>query len=321
MRKILAVEDLKISFSKVQALRGVSFSLFEGESLAIVGESGSGKSVLARALMGLNVNETSTGKVIYQEINLLDLKEDKLRAFRGKEIGMIFQDPMASLNPTMIVGRQVQENLPHATIKPYDRVIELFKLVGIPEPEKRYNLYPYQLSGGMRQRVMIAIALAGNPKILIADEPTTALDVTIQAQILDLLQNIQREMKMSIIFITHDLSLVAGFCSRILVMYGGVIVENARVERLFKDPGHPYTKKLLRALPRLDHKPGEPLIPIEGSPPRPSEGAQGCAFFPRCGEGEEICETHTPALSGIDEEQEIACWVQIRKKRHDFAAH
>lgn len=305
MRKILTVEDLKVSFSKHLVLRGVSFSLFEGERLAIVGESGCGKSVTARALMGLNPKEISkmeSGKIIYGERDLLQLPEEELRKYRGSEIAMIFQDPMASLNPTMSVGKQVQEILPSR-----EGVIALFRRVGIPEPVDRYHFYPHQLSGGMRQRVMIAIALAGNPKILIADEPTTALDVTIQAQILDLLKNIQQEMKMSIIFITHDLSLVAGFCSRILVMYAGVIVENAKVERLFTEPAHPYTKKLLRALPRLDLGCDEPLIPIEGLPPRFTESIQGCGFFSRCPESKEVCKTHSPTLRSVNTDQEVAC--------------
>ena len=314
MTELLQVTDLKVTFKTLEAVRGVSFSIHEGEVLGIVGESGSGKSALAKALVKLHpayYTEIS-GEALYQEKDLLSLSERELQSVRGKEIGMIFQDPMTSLNPTAIIEHQILEgylrHFPHIT-KEQARayVIELLHRVGIPEPELRMKHYPHMLSGGLRQRVMIAIALASKPKLLIADEPTTALDVTIQAQILDLLTSIQQETKTSILLITHDLSVVAAFCDRVLVMYAGKIVESATVEKLFNHPEHPYTQGLLRAIPRLDLPKERPLIPIIGSPPDLSFPQPGCSFCPRCPVAMNICAEKSPPHF----ENKSACW------RHD----
>lgn len=318
MNKILTVQNLKISFTDTAkrhlVLRGISFDLFEGESLAIVGESGSGKSVLAKAITRLNPLESSrveSGSIQYKKRDLLELSEKEIREYRGKEIGMIFQDPLTFLNPTMKVGKQVQENLIQKPLKslpsPTERVLELFKLVGITDPKECYQLYPHQISGGMRQRVMIALALAAEPKILIADEPTTALDVTIQAQILQLLKHIQTKLHMSIIFITHNLSLIPGFCDRILVMYAGAIVEMARSKELFTSPKHPYTRKLLRAIPQL-HLDNTELTPIEGSPPNLMLAIAGCSFYPRCPFATPKCRSEDPATFSFEGERTVACW-------------
>lgn len=322
MNPTLAVNNLRISFrnqqKNFQILRGVSFELYEGENLAIVGESGSGKTVLAKAITALNPDESShidSGEIIYKGSDLLKFSEKQMQQIRGKEIGMIFQDPLTFLNPTMKVGKQVQENLPepHSKNAPSE-VIELFQLVGITEPNKRYHLYPHELSGGMRQRVMIAIALASKPKILIADEPTTALDVTIQAQILQLLKKIQKELHMSLLFITHNLSLIPGFCDRVLVLYAGSVVELARTKELFLNPKHPYTSKLIQAIPRLNLAKNR-LIPIEGSPPNLSKPITGCAFHPRCRFASPKCSTDNPPLFPLTPEHASACW-QHEKETH-----
>lgn len=262
MRRILDVINLHVSFSSnsktVDAVRGVSFSVCEKQKLAIVGESGSGKSATMKALLQLLPKQNAkirAGCVLYEGIDLLKLDEKQVRNFRGKEIGFIFQDPVASLNPTMKIGQQIYEayRIHHKEIcreRAKEKVLELLSLVGISQPEKRYNQYPFELSGGMCQRVMIALALAPEPKILIADEPTTALDVTIQSQILSLLNELQQKLEMSIIFITHDLSLIAGFCDHVIVMQQGEIVESASIENLFYRPSHPYTKQLLSSIQR-----------------------------------------------------------------------
>jgi oligopeptide transport system ATP-binding protein len=321
---ILEVDNLSISFNinsiKYIATSQISFSLHRKESIALVGESGSGKTVTAKALMGLNPSETSkvdSGRIYYKGTDLLSLSENALREFRGKEIGMIFQDPIASLNPTMKIGNQIKESLKqkHRTLshkEAVNRVLELIHLVGIPSPKKIYHAYPHELSGGMRQRVMIAISLAAEPKILIADEPTTALDVTIQAEILDLLKRLQEKFEMSIIFITHDMSLVADFCSQIIVMYGGRIVEKAPTFALFENPRHPYTKRLLESIPRLDLKKNDPLIPIDGSPPKLDSSFSGCPFCPRCFDAMNVCDQKNPPNMETDEERSVACWLYAK---------
>lgn len=277
MEPILQVKDLQVSFfvkgGEVQAVRGLNFEVGKGETVAIVGESGSGKSVTAQSIMRLlpaPLSKVKQGEIVFQGKNLLDLSMKQMESIRGKDIGMIFQDPMTSLNPTIKVGKQITEvlikhqNMSAAEAK--QQGIEMLQLVGIKNAEARFNQYPHEFSGGMRQRVMIAIALACRPALLIADEPTTALDVTIQAQIMEVMKEMQQRLGTSIILITHDLGVVAGMCDRVIVMYAGEVVETGTRWEIFKNPQHPYTKGLLRSMPRLDQKKGEPLIPIIGTP-------------------------------------------------------
>lgn len=315
---MLNVKNLHLSFSiigkKLHAVRGVSFDLFPGETLGIVGESGCGKSALAKSLLKLHPLHSTEiqGSVDYENLNLLALSERELRKMRGKEIGMIFQDPMTSLNPTLKVGMQIIEGyLKHHPKTTYHEAkahtLSILDLVGIPNPKERFDEYPHTLSGGTRQRVMIALALISEPKILIADEPTTALDVTIQAQILHVMKEIQQKTGMSIILITHDLSVVAGFCDRILVMYAGKIVESASVYDLFKNPRHPYTKRLLDAIPRLDRNKDHPLVPIEGTPPNLFTPIKGCSFCSRCSMAHKLCKEQEPSLKPIAVNHWIAC--------------
>jgi len=321
MKTILDVKNLSVSFDvyggEVKAVRDVSFEVKEGEAVAIVGESGSGKSVTAQTIMRLiqmPPGKIKNGKVILDQQDLLALSEKEMQKVRGNKIGMIFQDPMTSLNPTMTVGKQISEGLIQhqklsgAAIKA--RVIELLTLVGIPNPETRIDQYPHQFSGGMRQRVMIAIALACNPALLIADEPTTALDVTIQAQILQLMKELQKKMKTSIILITHDLGIVAEVCDRVIVMYAGQIVETGTIQEIFRNPQHPYTKGLLRSLPRLDQEKNEPLIPIFGTPPDLIMPPKGCGFCSRCDEAMRICETEDPDRTDLSGTHTVRCWLQ-----------
>jgi oligopeptide transport system ATP-binding protein len=292
-KKILEVNDLHIHFKTyagiVQAVRGVNFELYEGETLAIVGESGSGKSVTSNALMKLIPEPPGIyagGKILFNERDIIPLSEKEMLTIRGNEIAMIFQDPMTALNPTMRIGKQIMEVLlKHKKVNSKDAAkkqsMELLDQVGIPFPEKRFKSYPHELSGGMRQRVVIAIALAANPKLLIADEPTTALDVTIQAQILDLMKDIQKKSNTSIIFITHDLGVVANVADRVAVMYAGQIVEYGTVEDIFYNPKHPYTWGLLGSMPDLNNSSDELLRAIPGSPPNLIHPPKGCAFAPR----------------------------------------
>ncbi|MFJ7980389.1 ABC transporter ATP-binding protein [Lysinibacillus xylanilyticus] len=292
IKTILEVKDLKINFKTyaglVHAVRGVNFDLKEGETLAIVGESGSGKSVTSNALMKLIPQPPGiyeSGQILFNGRDLVPLSDKEMSKVRGNEIAMIFQDPMTSLNPTMKVGRQITEViLQHKKVSKSDakkRAIELLTQVGIPFPEKRYNQYPHEFSGGMRQRVVIAIALAADPKLLIADEPTTALDVTIQAQILELMKEIQKNSKTSIIFITHDLGVVANIADRVAVMYAGQIVEYGTVNDIFYNPKHPYTWGLLGSMPDLDNDTDELLRTIPGSPPDLTNPPKGDAFAAR----------------------------------------
>ncbi|MEK4627044.1 MAG: ABC transporter ATP-binding protein [Solibacillus sp.] len=292
-KKVLEVNDLRINFKTyagvVQAVRGVSFELFEGETLAIVGESGSGKSVTSNALMKLIPQPPGIyagGEINFNGRNIIPLTEKEMMNIRGNDIAMIFQDPMTALNPTMRIGKQITEViLKHKKVTSREeakaRAIELLDQVGIPFPEKRYKAYPHELSGGMRQRVVIAIALAAEPKLLIADEPTTALDVTIQAQILELMKEIQKKSNTSIIFITHDLGVVANVADRVAVMYAGQIVEYGTVEDIFYNPKHPYTWGLLGSMPDLNNSTDELLMAIPGSPPNLIDPPKGDAFAPR----------------------------------------
>ncbi|QJD83786.1 ABC transporter ATP-binding protein [Cohnella herbarum] len=321
MKTLLEVENLSVSFDvyggEVQAVRDISFEVKEGEAVAIVGESGSGKSVTAQTIMRLiqmPPGKIKSGSVKLGELDLLKLSEKEMRKVRGDQIGMIFQDPMTSLNPTMTVGKQIMEGLVQhqrlSGVMAKARVIELLTMVGIPNPETRLNQYPHQFSGGMRQRVMIAIALACNPFLLIADEPTTALDVTIQAQILTLMKDLQKRLNTSIILITHDLGIVADLCDRVLVMYAGQIVETGTKREIFRNPKHPYTKGLLKSLPRLDQDKSEPLIPIFGTPPDLIKPPQGCGFCSRCEFAMTICETQVPDMTELSTTQSVRCWLQ-----------
>jgi oligopeptide transport system ATP-binding protein len=327
---LLSIHDLVVRFrthdGTIYAVNGVSFDLDEGETLGLVGESGCGKSVTNLAVMRLlpePAGKIEGGEVMFGGQNLLSIDESEMRDLRGKEIAMIFQDPMTSLNPVLTIEEQMVE-----TIRAHRRVsesaararaLELLGTVGIPEAERRLRDFPHQFSGGMRQRVMIAMALALEPKLLIADEPTTALDVTIQAQVLDLLKRLTADRGTAVILITHDLGVVAGMTKRVNVMYAGFLVESAPTADLFARPRHPYTVGLLHSMPRLDAQPGEPLIPIEGVPPDLRQAPVGCPFAPRCAWRVEACWTSMPPLEPIDRTGEIvttgpnathriACW-------------
>lgn len=316
---ILEVKNLTVSFksnhTEVQAVRGVEFQLKEQETLAIVGESGSGKSVTAQSILRLIAEppgHTKQGSILYKGEDLLTKSERYMSSIRGKEISMIFQDPMSSLNPTLKVGRQIAETiLKHERIdkkNAYERAKQLLRLVGIPNPEKRIHQYPHEFSGGMRQRVMIAIALSCNPKVLIADEPTTALDVTIQAQIIELLKELQEKLKMSTIIITHDLGVVANMAHRVVVMYGGKVAETGTVDEIFYQPKHPYTWGLLSSIPQLDRN-DEKLMAIDGSPPNLANPPKGCPFAPRCPYVMRVCIDDAPKLINTTKTLQTACWL------------
>ena len=304
---ILSVTDLQVEFAGhgrvVRAVRGLSYDIGPGETIGLVGESGSGKSVSALSLLGLlpkRVGKVTAGTAIFQGEDLLHLSDEKLRTIRGARIAMIFQDPLSSLNPVLTIGRQITEAIEtHRNVSAKDakkRAIELLELVGIPGAASRINDYPHQFSGGMRQRAMIAMALSCEPSLLIADEPTTALDVTIQAQILELLRRLRAELGMAVLLITHDLGVVAGFADRLAVMYAGRLVELGPTETLLADPAHPYTIGLLRSLPRLDRPRQAALTPIEGSPPDLASNLEGCPFAPRCAWRLDRCWTDAPPL-------------------------
>lgn len=318
---LLQVKNLAVSFStyrgKVKAVRDVSFSVDEGKTIGIVGESGCGKSVTSHAIMGLLPRENSKiehGQIIFNDRNITDLSEKEMNRLRGNEIAMIFQDPMTSLNPVLTIGTQIQESLfLHKKLtkqQARQRAIELLKLVGIPSAEMRLDDYPHQFSGGMRQRVMIAMALSCEPKLLIADEPTTALDVTVQAQILDLLKQLQRKMNTAIVLISHDLGVIANLCDDIAVMYAGQIVEYGSAEDIFYNAHHPYTKGLLKSLPRLTDKKGEPLSVIEGQPPDLKQDINFCPFAMRCDKAMRICAAQIPAVTQIDNHHYVKCWLE-----------
>jgi len=315
---VLEVKNLKAHIDTpdglVKAVDGVTFTIKPGETVGIVGESGSGKSVLAHSIMQLNPKPPTfypQGEILFEGRNLLQLQEKELRKIRGNDIAMIFQDPMSSLNPVFKIGDQLMEailthhHMPKSKAK--QRAIELLKDVGIPDPEKRMNAYPHQFSGGMRQRVLIAIALACNPKILIADEPTTALDVTIQAQILELMKNIQEKYGMAIIIISHDLGVIAQIAEKVLVMYSGRIVEKGNVEDIFFHTSMPYTWSLLRSLPRIDSESRERLLNIEGQPPNLIHPPSGCNFHPRCPFATEQCKLIDPELTKRSSNHFVAC--------------
>lgn len=321
---ILSIRDLEVSFftyaGEVQAVRGITFDVLKGEAIAIVGESGSGKSVTSQAIIQLNPAPPAkykSGEIIFEDIDLLKLNNKQMERVRGSKVGMIFQDPMTSLNPTMTIGKQITEGLvKHQKLSSHaakERAIEMLRLVGIPNPELRIKQYPHEFSGGMRQRAMIAIALACNPQLLIADEPTTALDVTIQAQILELMKELQRKLDTSIILITHDLGVVANMAQRVVVMYAGEIVEIGTKDDIFYNPQHPYTWALLISVPRLDSK-GTHLLSIEGTPPDMIEPPSGCAFYPRCDFAMEICTQINPSETEITDGHKVKCWLQ-----HEFA--
>ncbi len=318
MKKVLEVKNLEISFStfagKVQAIRDVSFDLYEGETLAIVGESGSGKSVTTRSIMGLLANNANVegGQILFNGSDILKKSEKAMQKIRGKEIAMIFQDPMTSLDPTMTIGKQVAEALlNHTKVSQKDaaiKALELLKLVGIPNAEKRMKNYPHQFSGGQRQRIVIAIALICYPQILIADEPTTALDVTIQAQILELFKDIQVKMNSSMIFITHDLGVVAHVADRVAVMYAGKIVEIGTAEEIFYNPQHPYTWGLLGSMPTLEGN-RDRLYAIPGTPPDLLQPPTGDAFYPRNAFALKIDAKRQPPFFEVSKTHQAATWL------------
>lgn len=315
---ILSVDRLVTAFKTsdglIPAVRGTSFSVKKGETLCIVGESGCGKSITALSIMGLlpSNGKVAEGAITFENKNLLSLKPEELRKIRGNDISIIFQEPMTALNPVFTVGFQIREPLMiHKKLSKraaHKKGVELLKHVGIPSPEARMNQYPHELSGGMRQRVMIAIALACGPKLLVADEPTTALDVTIQAQIIDLLNDLKRDSEMSLIMITHDMGVVAEIADRVIVMYAGEIIENGTVEEIFNEPQHPYTRGLLSSVPNVDD-PEFNLNPIPGSLPLLSERITGCRFHPRCVHAMDKCRLHSPEEFSVSSTHQARCWL------------
>ncbi|MDN4075528.1 ABC transporter ATP-binding protein [Fictibacillus terranigra] len=333
MGNLLEVEKLKVSFrshgGEVQAVRGVSFHIEHGEVLAVVGESGCGKSVTAQAIMkllpkrGCSIKE---GSIVFEGNDLLKLSANKMKRLKGSQISMVFQDPMTSLNPTMKIGHQIAEGIiKHKGLdkrKAKGRALELLKMVGIPNPEARYDQYPHELSGGMRQRVLIAVALACDPKLLIADEPTTALDVTIQAQILDLMKDLQQKLGTSIMLITHDLGVVAEMAQKVIVMYAGIVVESGTAEDILEHPKHPYTLGLLNSLPNYETAEKERLIPIEGTPPDLYAPPAGCPFAARCNYAMEICVQEMPESFETENGHHSRCWLNDPRapKVAEFAA-
>lgn len=322
MAKLLEVKDLKVSYhtyaGEVQSVRGVDFYLNEGETLAIVGESGCGKTVTAKSIMKLiqtppaEIKEGS--QILFNGKDILKMNEKELRALRGADISMIFQDPMTSLNPTMTIGKQIAETLivhrGMSKAEAMKEAIKMLQLVNIPNADKRVNQYPHEFSGGMRQRAMIAIALACNPKVLIADEPTTALDVTIQAQIMDLIKDLQNKLGTAVILITHDLGVVADVADRVQVMYAGKVVERGTVDEIFYSPKHPYTWALLQSVPNLDTKHKDELYSIKGTPPDLLKPPVGCPFASRCDSCMQICKEAMPEVTNVTESHRVSCWLQ-----------
>ena len=327
MANLLEVIDLRTSFftpsGEVKAVDGVSFTLNEGTVLGIVGESGSGKSVTAYSILQIltHPGRIVSGSVKFRGQELVGISENEMRKIRGNKISIIFQDPMTSLNPTFTIGNQLVETILLHTKRNKEqaqaRAIEMLSLVGINEPERRLRQYAYELSGGMRQRVMIAMALACEPDILIADEPTTALDVTIQAQILELMTELQRKLGMAIILITHDLGVVAGMCDEVIVMYAGHLVERGKADDIFYEPAHEYTKGLMRSLPRMEDDGSEKLVPISGTPVDMLAVPPGCPFSPRCGSTMQICLSQRPEECAINDPHRhiSACWLNVRNAR------
>jgi len=323
---LLEIQDLETQFKTpdgiVHAVNGVSFNLAEGETLAVVGESGCGKSVTMLSVLRLipqPPGKIVAGEARYQGKDLLTISDDEIRKVRGGQIAMVFQDPMTSLNPVMTIGKQLAEPLMlHLGMNKQqaaDRSVELLEMVGISEARSHLKDYPHQFSGGMRQRVMIAMALSCNPQILIADEPTTALDVTIQAQIVELVKRLRQELGMSIVWITHDLGIVAGIAHRVLVMYGGYIIEEADVKELFAHPSHPYTLGLIGSLPRVDGNQKDRLFSIEGMPPVLYSKPNACPFAPRCKYAIDHCWKENPALVEIQDNHKLACFVDVKTGR------
>jgi oligopeptide transport system ATP-binding protein len=319
---LLDVQDLRTRFhiaeGTVYAVNGVSFKINECETLAVVGESGCGKSVTMMSVMRLiptPPGEYASGKVLYRERDLLSISEKEMEQVRGKEIAMVFQDPMTALNPVLTIGRQISEPLRvHLNLSAEEarqRSIELLEQVGISDPARRLNEYPHQFSGGMRQRAMIAMALACAPSLLIADEPTTALDVTIQAQITELIERLRDQLCMAVIWITHDLGVVAGLAERVIVMYSGFIVEEADVDTIYENPLHPYTLALLAALPRVDRRRDRRLKSIPGAPPNLLVAPHGCPFAPRCEHTFDRCLAENPPLLPLSPTHKLACWFDV----------
>ena len=327
--KLLSVQDLHTSFftdnGEVQAVNGISFDLDPGEILGIVGESGSGKSVTAYSIMQIlaDTGRITGGRILFRGSDLTGWSEKQMQNFRGKNCSIIFQDPMTSLNPVFTIGNQMQEAVVlHTSRRGAEakaRVKELLELVGINEPDKRMRQYPFELSGGMRQRVMIAMALACEPDILIADEPTTALDVTIQAQILELIQSLQKKMGMAVILVTHDLGVIADMCDNIIVMYGGRICERGTASEIFYNPKHEYTKGLLRSIPNAGNM-NKKLIPISGTPINMLNLPKGCAFCPRCDAAMKICLRELPGEISINSDHKAACWMNVKAAMEEVPA-
>ncbi|MBP8654297.1 MAG: ABC transporter ATP-binding protein [Proteocatella sp.] len=318
--KMLEVKGMRTSFfthvGEVKAIRGVDFYLDKGEAVGIVGESGSGKSVTSLSVMRLLQfpGKLTGGEVFFDGEDLAKKSDKEMQTIRGNEISMIFQDPMTSLNPVFTIGNQIMEAIiKHQKMskdQARQKAIDMLKLVGIPSPEKRIDQYPHEFSGGMRQRAMIAMALSCEPKLLIADEPTTALDVTIQAQILELMKDLKDRLNTSIILITHDLGVVADVCTRIIVMYGGLIMEEGTTEEIFYKPQHPYTLGLMRSIPKMSDKENkERLIPIDGTPPDLLKPPAGCPFAPRCDHAMKICMTQMPEYTKSSDTHRAACWL------------
>ena len=327
MAPLLEVRDLQTHFQTragvVRAVDGVSWDVAEGETVALVGESGCGKSVSALSIMRLVAPPAGRivgGQILFKGRDLLTLSEDEMRRIRGREIGMIFQEPMTSLNPVLTIGRQLTEGLEihlgMSTTQSRDRAVEMLGMVGIPDPARRLSQYPHQFSGGMRQRMMIAMALACNPPLVLADEPTTALDVTIQAQILELMKDLSRRLGVAMLIITHNLGVVARYADRVNVMYAGRIIERGTAQDIYHSPRHPYTLGLLRSVPRLDEPRRSRLAPIEGQPPDLTRLPPGCAFAPRCAFRVERCAREVPPLAPIGAPGHVsACWEAARLER------
>jgi oligopeptide/dipeptide ABC transporter ATP-binding protein len=324
MPPLLSVKDLKTYFyteeGVVKAVDGVTYDVQEGETLALVGESGCGKSVSAMSILRLipfPPGRIVDGEVLFDGEDILKMDDTEIRRVRGNRISMVFQEPMTSLNPVLTIGKQLTEAIElHLKLDKeaaVARAIQLLEMVGVAEAERRVNDYPHQFSGGMRQRVMIAMAMACNPRLLIADEPTTALDVTIQAQVLEVMARLSREFGTAVIIITHNLGVVARYADRVNVMYAGKIIETSTAENVYADPRHPYTLGLLNSVPRLDQASGEKLIPIEGLPPDLGHLPPGCAFYPRCTYRVDKCKEEYPPLQMVAENHYAACWVDVTK--------
>ncbi|MEK6665684.1 MAG: ABC transporter ATP-binding protein [candidate division NC10 bacterium] len=323
MGMLLEVKDLTTYFfigaGVVRAVDGVSYDVREGETVALVGESGCGKTVSALSVMRLvaaPAGRIVSGQVLFKGRDLLALDEEGMRRVRGKEIGMVFQEPMTSLNPVLSIGRQLTETVEiHLGMTPAqarERAVELLGLVGIPDPARRLAQYPHQFSGGMRQRIMVAMALSCNPSLILADEPTTALDVTIQAQILELMKDLSRRLGVAMLIITHNLGVVARYADRVNVMYAGKIIERGTAREIYANPHHPYTLGLLRSVPRLDEPRKSKLNPIEGQPPDLMRLPEGCAFSPRCRYAVDRCTSDVPPLLPVGDGHDAACWVADR---------